>query len=190
MCNQVFMVSDFAEAERHYTHCGNDVQDFFGAGHEVYMAASEDHYGKSDGRGRRGPDDPWKLQAIVDTACTRAVAGHEWFEQYWASRVHTSRFSVDAWLATGASGSSSTLPLFHAGCLSCSAGLSSPSSTPPTTLEADGRSSFPEVVWHADGNRPFGTSSFTCFGVLEEGSHLWKASLASKWHGVRARAHT
>ena len=61
------------------------------------------------------------MEAIADTACSKTVAGHEWYEAYcavadqrgWdialhevrdlfkfgASRVHTSAFSVDAWFA-------------------------------------------------------------------------------------------
>ena len=62
------------------------------------------------------------MTAIVDTACTRTVAGYQWFEDYCllmdsrgypvhtrdsvdyfkfgASRVHRSDFAVDAWFAT------------------------------------------------------------------------------------------
>ena len=80
----------------------------------VYMAGDN----SEDGLWTRGGN-PAKMQAIVDTACTRTVAGYEWFESYCAlmdfydvevvvrdgydsfkfgaSRVHVSRFSVDAW---------------------------------------------------------------------------------------------
>ena len=62
------------------------------------------------------------MKAILDTACTRTVAGYEWFEEYCkvvdgladqvvtrdsmdyfkfgASRVHRSEFCVAAWFAT------------------------------------------------------------------------------------------
>ena len=62
------------------------------------------------------------MNAIVDTACTRTVAGHDWYENYCllldragkapdiveavdhfkfgASRVHVSKFSVNAWFST------------------------------------------------------------------------------------------
>ncbi|OLQ11910.1 Phthiocerol synthesis polyketide synthase type I PpsA [Symbiodinium microadriaticum] len=77
--------------------------------------------GAEDGaRGRRL--NATTMNAIVDTACTRTVAGHDWYEEYCrlldkagqapkiieavdhfkfgASKVHVSKFSVDAWFST------------------------------------------------------------------------------------------
>ena len=130
MCNQVFLATN-----DDYRHAP-DYHDILGY-HDVFMANASEGTGLAGGNSvlvtneeggfsgkglRQAVGDRWRLQAIVDTACTRTVAGHSWFEQYCkamddlqlevttrdetdsfkfgASRIHTSRFSVDAWFAT------------------------------------------------------------------------------------------
>ncbi|CAE7612538.1 RE1 [Symbiodinium sp. CCMP2592] len=125
MCNQVFMcggaddcpgvvLKDLLENGPRDTTDGTSVGER-GCSQGAWMMAAGASGG---GDGEKG------MTAIVDTACTRSVAGHAWFEQYCqflekvgpglqpkivesadqfrfgASRVHTSKLSVDAWFAT------------------------------------------------------------------------------------------
>ena len=140
ICNQVFMTRRLAEdgggtrngparfddgiladpAEviegRFYKDAGGLDGKFAGTGPK----RADGHQTGGRGRQGRGENSP-EMQAIVDTACTRAVAGYRWFEGYcaqmdklgievWtrdhvdhfkfgASRVHVSKFSVQAWFA-------------------------------------------------------------------------------------------
>ena len=120
-CNRVYLTYQAQDVDLRYKSDEHPIRDSVeeilsnGGLQLVYMAG-----GNETGLWTRGGN-PAKMQAIVDTACTRTVAGYEWFESYCAlmdfydvevvvrdgydsfkfgaSRLHVSRFSVDAWFS-------------------------------------------------------------------------------------------